>query len=208
MFQIFVLKPNSSCITVKTSNSITHRVIWSLELWFNSCTTNVMTQMNWFCRMDGEQKALNLVSYPVDTGRKLNVHKTFRRRPGRAGRFLNVLCTFNLRPVFAGYRNHCQKLSPSQMYNRLKAGFELVQKLNIPRFYRMKFFNSNNNNHYNTLPLVTVFSFPGFVMRRLCLSLLLLLTSNVVCPGSFTGQFHYLRSGLWNKFFTYFWNTW
>ena len=29
---------------------------------------------------------------PVDTGRKLNVHKTFRRHPGR---LLNVLCTFN-----------------------------------------------------------------------------------------------------------------
>ena len=38
--------------------------------------------------------------YPVDTGRKLNVHKTFRRRPGR---LLNVLCTFNLRPVSTGY---------------------------------------------------------------------------------------------------------
>ena len=36
---------------------------------------------------------------PVDTGRKLNVHKTFRRRPGL---LLNVLCTFNLRPVSAG----------------------------------------------------------------------------------------------------------
>ena len=35
-------------------------------------------------------------TYPVDTGRKLNVHKTFRRRPGR---LLNVLCTLNLRPV-------------------------------------------------------------------------------------------------------------
>ena len=34
--------------------------------------------------------------FPVDTGRKLNVHKTFRRRPGR---LLNVLCTFNLRPA-------------------------------------------------------------------------------------------------------------
>ena len=33
---------------------------------------------------------------PKDTGGKLNVHKTFRRRPGR---LLNVLCTFNLRPV-------------------------------------------------------------------------------------------------------------
>ena len=32
--------------------------------------------------------------FPADTGRKLNVHKTFRRLPGR---LLNVLCTFNLR---------------------------------------------------------------------------------------------------------------
>ena len=32
----------------------------------------------------------------VDTGRKLNLHKTFRRR---LERLLNVLCTFNLRPV-------------------------------------------------------------------------------------------------------------
>ena len=39
-------------------------------------------------------------SHPVDTGRKLNVHKTLRRRPGRQ---VNVLCTLNLRPVFTGY---------------------------------------------------------------------------------------------------------
>ena len=36
---------------------------------------------------------------PVDTGRKLKVHKTFRSCPGR---LLNVLCTFNLRSVSAG----------------------------------------------------------------------------------------------------------
>ena len=35
----------------------------------------------------------------VETGRKLDVHKTFRRR---AGRLLNVLCMFNLRPVSTG----------------------------------------------------------------------------------------------------------
>ena len=39
--------------------------------------------------------------FPVDAGRKLNVHKTFRRRPER---LLNVLCTFNLRPVSTGWR--------------------------------------------------------------------------------------------------------
>ena len=38
-------------------------------------------------------------SIPVDTGRKLNVHKTFRRRPGH---ILNVLCTFNLLLVSTG----------------------------------------------------------------------------------------------------------
>ena len=36
---------------------------------------------------------------PLDTGRKLNVHKTFRRRPGR---LLNVLCMFNLCLVSGG----------------------------------------------------------------------------------------------------------
>ena len=37
--------------------------------------------------------------YPIDTGRKVNVHNTFRRRPGR---ILNLLCTFNERPVSTG----------------------------------------------------------------------------------------------------------
>ena len=47
------------------------------------------------------------------TRHKLNVHKTFRNRPGR---LLNVLCTFNLYPVSRGYlfaeslypRSQCQ----------------------------------------------------------------------------------------------------
>ena len=37
--------------------------------------------------------------YPANTRRKLNVHETFRRSPGR---LLNVLCTFNLRSVSTG----------------------------------------------------------------------------------------------------------
>ena len=39
------------------------------------------------------------IDFSVDTGRKLNVHKRFRRRPGR---LLNVLYTFNVRPVSTG----------------------------------------------------------------------------------------------------------
>ena len=52
------------------------------------------------------------VNNPVDTGRKLNVHKTFRRRPGR---LLNVICTFNLRPVSTG--NHCFNENKPQQYH-------------------------------------------------------------------------------------------
>ena len=50
--------------------------------------------------MTVENKILRITSSnPVDTGRKLSVHKTFRGRPGR---LLNVLCTFNLRSVSTG----------------------------------------------------------------------------------------------------------
>ena len=46
-----------------------------------------------FCELKG-------TIYPLDTGRKPNVRKVFRRRPGR---LLNVLCRFNLYPVPSGY---------------------------------------------------------------------------------------------------------
>lgn len=39
-----------------------------------------------------------------DTGRKLIVHKTLRRR---LWRLLNMLCTINLRPVSTGLGNYC-----------------------------------------------------------------------------------------------------
>ena len=39
------------------------------------------------------------INHPVDTECKLNVHKTFKGRPGR---LLNVLCTSNLHPVSMG----------------------------------------------------------------------------------------------------------
>ena len=53
--------------------------------------------------------------FPADTGRKLNVHKTFRRRPGR---LLNVLCTFNLRPASTGFwKNLAQKATLKTKFN-------------------------------------------------------------------------------------------
>ena len=45
-------------------------------------------------------KKMYNTKYPVDTGRKLNVHKRFRRRPER---FLDILCTFSLRLMSGVY---------------------------------------------------------------------------------------------------------
>ena len=44
-------------------------------------------------------------SFPVDTRRKLNVHKT-----GRPGRLLNVSCAFSLRPLSAGLLRLAKKV--------------------------------------------------------------------------------------------------
>ena len=60
---------------------------------------------------------------PVDTGRKLNVHKTFRRRPGR---LLNVLCTFNLCPVSKGIRFHVKS-----RLKKIKQPLDKGCKLNV-----------------------------------------------------------------------------
>ena len=46
------------------------------------------------------KKTRMLIFFPVDTGRKLNVRKTLRRRPGR---LLNVFYAFSLRPVSTGF---------------------------------------------------------------------------------------------------------
>ena len=54
---------------------------------------------NSWCKWHAIGCPLKRYNNPADTERKLNVHKTFRRRPGR---LLNVLCTFNLRPVSTG----------------------------------------------------------------------------------------------------------
>ena len=67
-----------------------------------------------------QENAFVTKEFPVDTGRKLNVHKTFRRRPGR---LLNVLCTFNLRPVSTGFQNwkielYSEKDKPGAFENR------------------------------------------------------------------------------------------
>ena len=51
------------------------------------------------CLIGFGHKTPEIHSFPVDTGHKLNGHRTFRRCPGR---LLNFLCTINLRPVCMG----------------------------------------------------------------------------------------------------------
>ena len=63
--------------------------------------TYAQTSHEWYPRLtflcpEGRVEDSFRFHNPVDTGRKLNVHKTFRRCPRR---LLNVLCAFNLRPV-------------------------------------------------------------------------------------------------------------
>ena len=47
------------------------------------------------CSASFNAKCWFFIRIPIDTGRKLNVHKTFRRR-------LNVLCAFNICPLSTG----------------------------------------------------------------------------------------------------------
>ena len=76
------------------------------------------------------------IKYLVDKGRKLNWHKTFRRRPGR---LLNALCTFSLRSVSTGYgagkfykvsRNTICRSSHPKVFNKKDAlkNFQNPQK--------------------------------------------------------------------------------
>ena len=75
--------------------------------------------------------------YPVDTGRKLNVHKTFGRRPGR---LLNVLCTFNLRPLSTGW--FIRKMNSDQKFLFSCANFtDLTCLKKMEKNARVKVYN-------------------------------------------------------------------
>ena len=61
-----------------------------------TCRLDVLEIGTYFCPDEFSWYAIKGGYNLLGTGRKLNVHKTFRRR---ARRLLNVLYTFNLRPV-------------------------------------------------------------------------------------------------------------
>ena len=63
----------------------------------------------------------------LDTGRKLNVHKTFRKRPGC---LLNALCTFSLclvfRRMFLGNFTRFFRKHTSDQLLKLEYAYDLV----------------------------------------------------------------------------------
>ena len=79
-------------------------------------------------------------SYAVDTERKLNVHKTFRRCPGR---LLNVLCTFNLRPVSTRYIHWLTQFNIRARFLVFQVNWEkLLTKPVDTAMINMKFFSN------------------------------------------------------------------
>ena len=68
----------------------------STVFWIRLCICGCVVANQFSSEVSESPQSLR---YPVDTGRKFNVHKTFKGRPGRP---LNVLRTFNLRPVSTG----------------------------------------------------------------------------------------------------------
>ena len=79
--------------------------------------------------------------FPVDAGRKLNVHKTFRRRPGR---LLNVLCTFNLRSVSTRFL--C-----SNSWVSVPVFFYVWHPLSVKHIHQIK--QSSQNNDWEGLSI-------------------------------------------------------
>ena len=100
-------------------------------------------------------------SCPVGTGRRSNVHKTFRRRPGR---LLNVLCMFNLCLVLTGWGNYlCKQFFTSKFiisfsFNSIASlifCFDLISTKNPSTYYF--FFLSQFHLTFNTVYLKIFF---------------------------------------------------
>ena len=93
----------------------------------------------------------SLQPIPADTGRKLNVHKTFRRRPGC---LLNVLCTFNLRPVstemVACSSSKIKKIFTAPFSDYLTCSWQIcgmVFLLNMSSCVHLSFKQNTSKNH-------------------------------------------------------------
>ena len=74
-------------LTEIENNSSSRIKLWGTPQWIGSKLELKLFILTYCDRLGNKKKnqllASLLMPYPVDTGRKLNLHKTFRRRPGR-----------------------------------------------------------------------------------------------------------------------------
>ena len=94
LYYNFIFPPLN--IPINNSNEDIAQLILSPVIWKINFKYSLNVYFLWIFNYFHNFLNQNTPNHPIDTGRKLNVHKTFRRR------LLNVLCTFNLRPVSTG----------------------------------------------------------------------------------------------------------
>ena len=122
-------KPNqSSKIEFFFCENVSKKLFWFLlkTVFAKSCILDVWLDV--WCASNLRVFMKLLGAFPKDTGRKLNVHKTFRRRRGR---LLDVLCTFHLRSV------------STELIQSLDSG---PAKPGVHFFSKQKKINNNNRN--------------------------------------------------------------
>ena len=118
----------------------------------------------------------------MDTGRKLNVHKAFRRC---LGRLLNVLCTLNLRPVHRGicfeHLNIMKTMTISD-HNSGHRNISVMKGSSSERLYYAKYFTYSSSHLVVALFLLLLeisSNYLQFILKKLRLSLWVILHSKI-----------------------------
>ena len=98
----------TACLFCKFSTTLLRYKTWGLL----TCPhpykkINYLKLVNPFCTV-----SIYINAFPLDTERKLNIHKTLRRCPGH---FLDVLCNFNLYIMSRGFNILQQMQQNTQM---------------------------------------------------------------------------------------------
>ena len=107
---------------------------------------------HWYYALCNYADDNTMYSSPVDTGRKLNVHKTFRKRPGH---LLNVSFTFNLNLVSTGLDKNS-----NIVISRLRHDFAIISEW----FYENYMVLNPHKYHFLTLGFNK--SFPDFSFKN------------------------------------------
>ena len=110
------------------------------------------------------------VKNPIDTVRKLNVHKTFRRRPGR---LLNVLCRFNLRPVSR------EKVFFESEWSH----WEIPARMELPPILGGTIFQNTSQNRPTTISIIIIIIIIIVIIIFIINTFLIIITSICILYG-------------------------